>query len=76
MQVTADGEWEAELDRLLGPKLLFDLDEPQQLGGPSVPSIYRYKALGLINFVKSGGRSKLNRPTMKRVMRGVTLTPA
>ena len=70
---TIDEEQDAELDRILGPKLLFDLTDPQRHGGPSPPSLYRYKALGLIAFVKSGGRSKLDRPTMKRVMRGLSL---
>lgn len=63
----------AELDRFLGDRVLFDLDEPKRFGGPSVPTLYRWKKLRLIEFTKSGGRTKLNRETMKRVLGGVAL---
>ena len=75
MQITIEkSELEAELDRILGDRLLFDLPEPQKYGGPSVPTLYRMRQDGLIDFVKSGCRSKLNRPTMKRLLgKGVAL---
>jgi hypothetical protein len=77
MPITLDEELDAELDRILGNRLLFDLPEPQRHGGPSVPTLYRMRRDGLINFVKSGCRSKLNRPTMKRLLgKGVALPAA
>jgi hypothetical protein len=77
MPMTIDEELDAELDRILGDRLLFDLTEPQRYGGPSVPSLYRMRRDGLIKFTKSGALSKLNRPTMKRLLgRGVALTVA
>lgn len=71
---TADEEQDAELDRILGDRLLFDLHEPQRYGGPSVATLYRWRQAGLIGFTKSGALSKLNRPMMKRVCRGIGLT--
>jgi hypothetical protein len=77
MPITIDEELDAELDRILGDRLLFDLTEPQRYGGPSVPTIYRWDKAGLIEITKSGGSSKLNRPTMKRILgKGVALTAA
>ncbi len=76
MQITVEEEWDAVLDRILGDRLLFDLDEPQQHGGPSKPTLYRWRRDGRIEFTKSGALSKLNRPMMKKVMKGVALTPA
>ena len=78
MQTTIErSELDAELDRILGDKLLFDLTEPQKYGGPSVPTLYRMRRGGLLDFTKSGGLSKLNRPTMKRLLgRGVSLSVA
>jgi hypothetical protein len=35
MPITIDEELDAELDRILGDRLLFDLTEPQRYGGPS-----------------------------------------
>ena len=55
MPITIDEELDAELDRILGNRLLFDLDEPQRYGGPSVPTLYRMRRDGLIEFTKSGG---------------------
>ena len=56
---------------------LFDLTEPQRYGGPSVPTLYRWRREGLIDFTKSGALSKLTRPTMKRILgKGVALTVA
>lgn len=66
-------EADAELDRLLGDKLLFDLNEPQRFGGPSRPTLDRWRKAGRIEFTKSGGRSKLNRRTMKRLLAGIAL---
>jgi hypothetical protein len=74
MPTTIDEEPDAELDRILGNKLLFDLTEPQRYGGPSVPTLYRMRRDGRIEFTKSGTLSKLNRETMKRVCRGIALT--
>ena len=78
MQTTIEkSELDAELDRILGERLLFDLTEPQRYGGPSVPTLYRMRRDGLIEFTKSGALSKLNRPLMKRLLgRGVALAVA
>jgi hypothetical protein len=74
MPITLDEELDAAIDRVLGDKLLFDLTEPQRYGGPSVPTLYRWRRDGLIDFTKSGALSKLNRPTMKRLLgKGVAL---
>jgi hypothetical protein len=78
MPITVDqAEADAEVDRILGDRLLFDLNEPQRYGGPSVPTIYRWRNAGLLQFVKSGSRSKLNRLTMKRLLgKGIARTSA
>jgi hypothetical protein len=77
MPITIDEELDAELDRILGNRLLFNLNEPRRHGGPSVPTLYRMRRDGLIEFTKSGALSKLNRPTMKRLLgKGVALTVA
>ena len=34
MPITIDEELDAELERILGDRLLFDLTEPQRYGGP------------------------------------------
>jgi hypothetical protein len=75
MQITVEkSELDAELDRILGDRLLFALTEPQHYGGPSVPTLHRWRRAGLIDFVKSGRRSKLSRPTMKGLLgKGVPL---
>jgi hypothetical protein len=65
-KIEIQGEPDADLDRLLGDKLLFDLKAPQTFGGPSKPSIYRARDAGLVEFVKNGNRSMLTRETMKR----------
>jgi hypothetical protein len=75
MQNATDQTEESEIDRILGHRLLFDLNEPRRYGGPSVPTLYRRRKEGLIEFAKSGGRSKLNRATMKAILgKGVALT--
>jgi hypothetical protein len=78
MQITIEkSELDAELDRILGERLLFDLTEPRRYGGPSVPTLYRMRRDGLVEFAKSGCRSKLTRPTMKRLLgKGVALPTA
>jgi hypothetical protein len=77
MPITVDEELDAELDRILGDRLLFDLNEPQRYGGPSVPTLYRLRRDGFVEFVKSGCRSKLTRPMMKRILgKGVALPAA
>ena len=53
-------EEEAEIDRLLGDQLLFDVDEPQKRGGPSPPVIFRAERAGLIELLRNGGRTKLD----------------
>jgi hypothetical protein len=68
-KIEAQGEQDADLDRLLGEKLLFDLKAPQRLGGPSKPSIYRARGAGLVEFVKNGNRSMLTRATMNKILR-------
>ena len=75
MQITVEEEWDAVLDRILGDRLLFDLDEPQQHGGHQSQRSTA-GGDGRIEFTKSGALSKLNRPMMKKVMKGVALTPA
>ena len=59
---------EEEIDHLLGDQLLFDLDEPQKRGGPSEQVIRRAERAGLIELLRTGGRTKLTRATMKLIM--------
>ena len=58
----------AEIDRLIGDRALFDIDEPQKFGGPSPPVIYRARRAGMIELVDVGGRTKISRATMKRLL--------
>jgi hypothetical protein len=67
-EIEDQGDRDADLDRLLGDKLLFDLTAPQTYGGPSKPSIYRARDAGLVEFVKNGNRSMLTRATMKKIL--------
>jgi hypothetical protein len=59
---------EEEIDRILGSRLLFDVTEPQKFGGPSPPVIFRARRAGMIDLIDSGGRTKLTRATMKRLV--------
>jgi hypothetical protein len=59
---------EEEIDRLIGDRALFDVDDPQKFGGPSPPVIYRARRAGMIELVDVGGRTKLSRATMKRLL--------
>jgi hypothetical protein len=59
---------EEEIDRLIGDRVLFDVDDPQKFGGPSPPVIYRARRAGMIELVDVGGRTKLSRATMKRLL--------
>jgi hypothetical protein len=59
---------EQEIDRLLGDRALFDVDDPQKFGGPSPPVIYRARRAGMIELVDVGGRTKISRATMKRLL--------
>jgi hypothetical protein len=68
-QNRADNQADADLERRLGDKLLFDLKAPQTLGGPSRPTLYRARDAGIIEFVKNGNRSLLTRATMKKILR-------
>jgi hypothetical protein len=61
-------EEEVELDRLLGDLALFDITDPQKFGGPSPPVLYRARRAGMIETVEVGGRTKLTRATMKRLL--------
>jgi hypothetical protein len=61
-------EEEAEVDRLLGDQLLFNVDDPQKRGGPSPQVIFRARRAGLIELVDMGGLTKLSRATMKLIM--------
>jgi hypothetical protein len=59
---------EVEIDRILGDRALFDVTDPQKFGGPSPPVIYRARRAGMIELVDVGGRTKLSRATMKRLL--------
>jgi hypothetical protein len=59
---------EVEIDRVLGDRALFDVTDPQKFGGPSPPVIYRARRAGMIELVDVGGRTKISRATMKRLL--------
>ena len=59
---------EVEVDRLLGDRALFDISDAQVFGGPSPPVLYRAWRGGMIELVRTGGRTKLSRATMKRIL--------
>jgi hypothetical protein len=59
---------EEEIDRILGGRALFDIDDPQKFGGPSPPVLYRARRAGMIEMIEVGGRTKLSRATMKRLL--------
>jgi hypothetical protein len=59
---------EVELDRILGDRALFDITDPQKFGGPSPPVIYRARRAGMIELVDVGGRTKISRATLKRIL--------
>ena len=63
-----EAEEEEEIDRLLGDRALFDVDDPQKFGGPSPPVIYRARRAGMIELVDVGGRTKISRATMKSLL--------
>jgi hypothetical protein len=59
---------EAELDRILGDRVLFKLKSLQKFGGPSVQTLYRAARLGIIELVKNGSSTDLTRETTKRIL--------
>jgi hypothetical protein len=59
---------EEEIDRLLGDLALFDIADAKKFGGPSVPVIFRARRAGMIELVDVGGRTKISRATMKRLL--------
>ena len=59
---------EAEIDRLLGDRALFDITDAKMFGGPSPPVIFRARRAGMIELVEVGGRTKISRATMKRLL--------
>ena len=66
--IDAQDEPGADLERILGDKLLFDLRAPQAFGGPSSPTLYRALNAGLLPVVKNGNRTMLTRATMKKIL--------
>jgi hypothetical protein len=66
--VAAKSPEEEEIDRLLGDRILFDITDPQKFGGPSPPVLYRAWRGGMIELLRIGGRTKLTRVTMKRIL--------
>jgi hypothetical protein len=68
MKPVPDARRQADIDRLLGDKLLFDMKAMQPLGGPSAPTLYRARRAGLLDTVKNGGRTSLTRETAKRIL--------
>ena len=59
---------EEEIDRLLGDRALFDITDAQKFGGPSPPVVFRARRAGMIELVDVGGRTKISRATMKRLL--------
>ena len=59
---------EEEIDRLLGDLALFDIPDAKKFGGPSPPVIFRARHAGMIELVDVGGRTKISRATMKRLL--------
>jgi hypothetical protein len=59
---------EAEIDRLLGDKLLFDMTAPQAFGGPSPATLYRAVRAKIFPVVRNGGRTQITRETMKKIL--------
>jgi hypothetical protein len=61
---------EADVDRALGDKMLFDIPEARRFGGPTPPVIYRARRAGMIELISIGGRTKIPRAEMKRILLG------
>ena len=59
----------ADLDRILGDRALFMLNEACRNLRISMPSIYRGMRAGRIPYVWVGSRRAITRPVMKRLMR-------
>jgi hypothetical protein len=59
---------EVEIDRLLGDRALFNITDLQKFGGPSSPVLYRARRAGMIELVDAGGRTKISRATVKRIL--------
>jgi hypothetical protein len=59
---------EVEIDRLLGDRALFNITDLQKFGGPSSPVLYRARRAGMIELVDVGGRTKISRATVKRIL--------
>ena len=67
--VPAQDEAAADLDRILGDRALFMLNEACRNLRISMPSIYRGMRAGRIPYVWIGSRRAITRPVMKRLMR-------
>jgi hypothetical protein len=76
MKSVPDARREIDIDRLLGNKLLFDMTAPKSFGGPSPATLYRAVRANIIQVVRNGGRTRLSRATMKRILlEGVGFIP-
>jgi hypothetical protein len=64
-----DEEAEEDLNRILGDKALFKLNEVSRTLRVSMPTLYRGMRTGRIPFVWVGSRRALTRPVLKRLLR-------
>jgi hypothetical protein len=68
MKSVHNADREAEIDRLLGDKLLFGMTAPQAFGGPSPATLYRAVRANIFPVVRNGGRTQITRATMKKIL--------
>ena len=67
-EVPAQDEAAADLDRILGDRALFMLNEACRNLRISMPSIYRGMRAGRIPYVWVGSRRAITRPVLKRLL--------
>jgi hypothetical protein len=65
----AEDESVTDLDRILGDKALFMLNEAHPKLRISMPTLYRAMRAGRVPYVWVGSRRAITRPVMKRLLR-------
>jgi hypothetical protein len=63
-----EADTRAAIESRLGDRLSFTMQQLAEVGGPSVPTQYRWMDAGLLPFVWAGGRRRIVRSVVLRTL--------